>query len=187
MLSYLVRRNAFSKEEEWLVSDTALIKVLEGVQVLNISFADIKSLRLYYNPLRYRTYNYECEVIISNTYKIKIQSTSYDSFATFTNQANSYHPFIKGLVALLTSKNKTAKVFTGFSKKKFIFTYAISLAIVILVVYILSHFPGAKLIGLLMFAYFAFYIIVGFKKNWPKNIVDNNIPENVLPSLTKIK
>ncbi len=184
MISYLVKRNAFSKEEEWMVTDTALIKVLEGAQVLNIPFADIKSLRLYYNPLRYRTYNYECEVIISSTYKIKIQSTSYDSFATFNNQANGYNPFVKVLVAHLTSKNKTAKVFTGLSKKKFIFTYAISLAIVILVVCILSYFPGAKLIGLLMFAYFAFYVIIGLRKNWPKDIADNNIPDNVLPSLT---
>lgn len=184
MISYSVKRNAFSSEEEWLATDSALIKAVEGAQVLNIPLLDIKSLRLYYNPLRYRTHNYECEIRMVTGHILKIQSTSYHAFATFNNQANSYNPFVKQLIANLTSKNKLAKVFTGFSKNKFIITYLSTLAIVLLVVYILSFFPVAKLIGLLMFAYFAFYLIVGFRKNWPKDIEDNNIPDNVLPSLT---
>ena len=184
MISYFVKRNAFSPEEEWLLTDTALIKVVDGAQISNIPLNDITSLRLYYNPLRYRTDNYECELIISAGYKIKIQSTSYNSFATFDNQANSYNPFVKQMIANLSATNKLAKIFTGLSKKKFVITYVISLAIVVFVVYILSFFPGAKLIRLLMFAYFAFYIIVGFRKNWPKDIVNNHIPEKVLPLLT---
>ncbi len=184
MISYSVKRNAFSSEEEWLATDSALIKAVDGAQVLKIPFMDIKSLRLYYNPLRYRTYNYECEIRMVTGHILKIQSTSYDSFATFNNQANSYNPFVKQLIANLSAANKLAKIFTGLPKKKFIITYVISLAIVVLVVYILSFFPGAKLIRLLMFAYFAFYIVTGFRKNWPKDIVDNNIPDKVLPSLT---
>lgn len=183
MLIYKIKPNAFKPLNEWHLTPSSLINLENGFEKLAIPYSYIQSIRLSYNPLRYRTYNYECEIITYHQIKLKILSTSYHSFANFTNQASSYNPFVKELVKQTYEANPLCKVYSGLSKTKFIISYLFTFSVVILVSWMLLSFGGALPAGLLMFGYFLFFLVVGFKKNCPKKIVNDQIPASVLPIL----
>lgn len=182
-MNYRVKPNAFETAHTWMVTEEALIKEEKEAHITKIPYNYIKSIRLYFNPLKYRTYNYECEIMTTNNQKIKIQSTSYKSLATFDNQAETYNTFVKALITQVNDKNPSTQVFSGLNKSKFILSNLFTLLVVILVFLALSAFAGPLPAGLIMFGYYLFYIIKGFKKNWPKAIDGVKIPSKVLPSI----
>ncbi len=177
---YSVKANAYDSVHNWFITEEILIREQNGIQNLKILFTDIKRLRVYYNPMRCMANNYECEILTVRNQKYKIRSSSFESFANFASQAETYVPFIRHLLATVINKNRNAEIIAGLSKKGFIISYATSFLIIVLMGILLEPITGALLAGLMMFGY-VIYFIRGFKKNWPRNIVNNNIPDKVLP------
>jgi len=184
MEAYSERKNAFEKTQFWTIENGFLIKKQEDKMDQIVELKNIKSIQLFYKPHRYRTYNYACRIVTENGLKLEILSTSYESFGDFKNQAETYNPFIQNIVSQTFKKNNRCKIFTGLTVKSFLIQYLLTFLILWAVTSLLSAFgSGGQMFRLLVMAFYLYYIIVGFKKNFPKEIYDGKIPEKVLPTL----
>lgn len=178
---YSVKANAFDSVHNWFIIEDMLIREQNGVKNLKILFTDIKWIRLYHNPMRCMANNYECEVLTVRKQKYKIRSSSYESFANFSSQAENYVLFVEFLIKSVRKKNNNAEFIAGYSKKGFIVNYSISFLIIAFIGYILEPITSSLFNGMVMLSY-GVYILIAFKKNWPQKIVENEVPLKVLPN-----
>lgn len=177
---YSVKANAFDSVHNWLLTEEAITREQNGIKNLVILFGDIKRVRLYYNPMRCMANNYECEILTVRKQRYKIRSSSFESFANFESQAESYVPFIMCLIEMLSQKNPHVELIAGYSKKGFLVNYTLSFLIIAAVGYLLEHMVGRWISAMVMISY-GIYFLRNIKKNWPKNIMHQEIPEKVLP------
>lgn len=188
---YSVRNSALEKPRNWELSEQAISCTQEAGINKQILFSDIQKIRLFYHPNnRYRLNNYCCKITSKSRENFEINSCTYNGFADFIDQAETYTPFVKELVQKAKAANPECKLLTGHTP----FTYYGNIFFVIVAVAFLfllfSWVPaeyknGFIIIKLIVIGYFGIYLAKSIKVNKPKQLDGTEIPGNVLPKLAK--
>ncbi|MCZ2224930.1 MAG: hypothetical protein LC122_15010 [Chitinophagales bacterium] len=146
----------------------------------------------YYANSRYRVNNYCCKITTRNQAVFDIYSSTYEGFANFLDQAETYTPFVKELVQKAKSANPNCEIRTGQTSLTYYGNILFVVVAVIFLLLIFSFLPGnySKLyffIKLVAIAYLGFYLVKSIRVNKPSQLTGTEIPDNVLPKLSNQK
>lgn len=183
--TYAFRKSILEKERHFALLDEGLHVVQEHWPPILIPYERMQSIRVFYQPFRYRTYNYTC-IIECNNITLKIYSTSYEAVANFKDLREQYTPFVKELVQRKNAADKTTAMYAGNSS----FTYYGYIALIVLTLIglsvLFSFIPFVGTIGvvlnLFLMAYYLGYTLKMFRVNYPRQMTGGIVPDNVLPT-----
>lgn len=183
-IKYKFRKSVLEPTKTLILNYYELVVLEKEVELFKIPYKNIKTIRIYYKPQRYRPNNYECCITYGNS-SYRIKSTSYNSVGNFSDLSHIYIPFVEALVAKVFQTNSKAKLFAGNTNTTYWFYVFISTITVLglAILFLMLPLPGGFgfILGILMVVYYLFYSLKMFIKNYPIQITDGNIPDKVLP------
>lgn len=183
-MKYAYRKSALENAKTYSLAENELVISEGNTKKFALPYTDISAIRLFYSPHRYRTHNYVC-LVESKHGKFEIKSTSYVSFGEFSDKRYSYKRFVTAFVQEASSKSTNVKLFTGNTTSKYWFYMFITTVTVLGLagLFAILPIPGGFgfIVGLLMVAYYLFYSLKMFAKNYPRQITNDIIPDKVLP------
>lgn len=185
-MEYTFRKSVLENAKTYRLDANMLVVSAENSKSFSLPFDNIDSIRLYYSPHRFKTHNYNCRI----THKggiLLINSSSYDSFGEFSDNRYEYNKFVRALVAAVEAKNTNLQVYAGNMHSTYWFYVFITTVTVLGLAALFSILPIAGgfgfIIGLILVAFYLFYSLKMFIKNYPKQITADSIPEKVLPQI----
>lgn len=185
-ISYTFKKSAITKVQHFELAEQGIVIRQEGNVDALIPYQFIQSIRLCYSPVRYRENNYSCIIKYGST-TTKILSTSYDSMANFSNNADTYNPFVTQLVEKVKAINPSVKINTGQTPAMFYGSIIFTFLMIALLFAVFTLLPVSGsfsiFIKLALVAYYLFYLFKSFKVNKPKQITDTTLPQDILPSI----
>lgn len=183
-ITYSFRPSALEKEKTLKLSETALI-IHQGDKTDEAAFAKIKSVRLYFDPSRYATNKFHCDITLKNGAAILIKSIHYVAPTNFEDRGTSYKSFILELHDLL-AKQEGISYSTGNKPGCFSLYLLIIVLTVVLVGIALFSFGSSigawTIIRLIFLIGLLYWGIVYLRRNKPQAYTPDNIPDKVLPS-----
>jgi hypothetical protein len=155
-------------------------------------YADIRTLRLSYEPTGDRVQRYRCDVRTVDGRTAFLYSTSCKSATVLEDRAASYVPLVRELVARVAAASPGCRFRAG---KRPLAYWAQNIALLILFTLMilvlfmvggsgLSEFSWAK-IG--MIAALAPVVILSTRKNWPRTLSPGAIPGDILPAVDAVR
>lgn len=189
-ISYTLRKSAFDNLQHWEIKEQGLLCTDKKTEQKNlVPYSFIQSIRLQFQPYRdFRHNNYRCRITKTNGGIIDILSTSYVGFADFTDEAETYIPFVKALVKKTKSENPNSLIYLGQTTSAYNGNQALILiAIAFALVLILSFPIGQKrLLSLLLIIIGAWqYFRMSKTVHQPQTLDSDEIPDYVLPQTPK--
>jgi hypothetical protein len=186
MASYTFRRSVLTVPETWTVTPMGLDYTNNGVDHFTCPFQNIVSIRLKYAPTRMKTNNYNCELELNPSTKIKIPSISYASFANFEDKAVDYRAFVQDLSEAVVKVNPTCIFYSGRKMSSLIIENGLILLMLIFLFWIFTAlsaaFSGFIVIKIIIILYSLYFVIKAIGINKPGFFNPNQIPEKILPA-----
>ena len=184
---YTFRKSVLEKPQSWKLSEQDILCSQETGINIKIPFTQLEKVRLFYHPNnRYRLNNYCCKMTLKSQAVYDIYSCTYDGFATFGDQADSYVLFVKELVQKVKAVNPDCKMQTGHTP----FTYYGNILFVIVAItflFLLFYWLPVDyrnffiVVKLIVIFYMGAYLAKSIKVNKPRQLYGNEIPDYVLP------
>lgn len=151
-------------------------------------YAEVKELRLCFDPTRFDTARHRCNLRLADGRKARLFSTHYLTVGEFEDRAASYVPLVRGLVARIAAANPACRLRSGKSRFAYWAEHIFLLVMVAALVFVLFLVGGQ---GLSELAWVKLSIIVSFipvmllytRKNWPRQFEPDAIPDDALPDL----
>lgn len=191
-ISYTFRKSALDNLQHWKITEQGLLcrdKKTERKSLIPYSF--IQSIRLQFQPYRdFRHNNFRCRITTINGGIIDILSTSYVGFADFTDEAETYIPFVKAIVKTTKSENPNSIIYLGQTTAAYNGNQALILIAVAFALVLIFSFPiGQKrLLSLLLIIIGAWqYLTMSKTVHQPQTLDSDEIPDDVLPQTPKNK
>jgi hypothetical protein len=184
--SYRSRRSVLEGETSWTLAPDALERSDHGQLPLLLPYRDFMELRLSYDPTRFDTRRFRCDIAARGRGRITIMSTSYVSPGNFEDRGAHYTPFVRALVARVAPAAPNCRFRAGKRPWAYWAQHAFLLTILIMLGLVLALFSGFSVSGLVAvkLGIFAFYIpiAIGYaRRNLPKSFTADRIPTEVLP------
>lgn len=190
MSNYTFRKSAIEKAQRWELSDQGLLRSQQGHHDILIPYTKIQKIRLFYHPNnRYRLNNYCCKIIITNNIAFEINSCTYESFASFYAQSETYIPFVKELVQKVKAANKDCKMIVGHTAPTY-YGNIVFVVVAVLILFLLFSWMPADyrnfiiVIKLIVIVYMGIYLAKSIRVNKPGHFEGTEIPDRVLPQLS---
>ena len=182
---YRTRRSILQKEAAWRLGEDALERVEAGRPAFRIPYSEIIEIRLFYDPTRFETKRYRCDVFSRRNGRAMIVSVSYLSPMNFENRGATYVPFVRTLVARVAATNPACRFQAGNRPLTYVAEQLFLLAMLLLLVSVL-YLTGAPIIGIVaiklaILAFFVPTMILYLHKNRPRRFDPVEIPDDVLP------
>lgn len=183
--TYQFRENALTPLNTLSLHDDGLASLCNERSQLH-AYADVKSVRLKYDPTRVQTNRYLMDVEFANAPKLRVTNSSYEGFAYFKDQSDSFRGFVESFHQALADNNVNAQYLAGANS----FSYIASLLCTFFVLGILVFasiymlLTGMFLIVLIKLILIVIYLPAVFrylKANRPRSYQPNNIPVSLLP------
>lgn len=185
-VKYAFRKSAMEKALHFELLDEGFAMAQEGRSTVFIPYQHIQRIQIFYQPFRYRMYNYAC-IIHCRNIPITIYSTTYASFANFLDLRDTYTPFVSALVQRKNAVNYIGKVLAGNTSFTYYGYIALTAFVIVGLSVVFSLFPLLGTVGfvfnLLLIIYYLSYIIKMFKVNYPRAITNGIVPQSVLPEV----
>ncbi len=188
---YTFRKSVLEKPQRWELTEQELVCTQEAGANFRIPYTRVQKVRLLYLPNnRYRLNNYCCKITMTNNRTFDINSCTYESFATFPDQAETYIPFVKELTQKVKEANPDCKILAGQTP----FAYYGNIVFVVVAVSFLfllfSWLPvdygnSFIVVKLIVIGYMGIYLAKSLKVNKPRQLTGTEIPGTVLPQLPK--
>jgi len=184
-LVYRFRRSVLENEATWTLGPEAIERAEQGAQPFYIPYRDITELRLSYDPTRFDTDRYRCDVT-ARRLRHPIMSTSYVSVGNFENRNETYVPFVRSLIARAAAVAPNCRFRAGKRPWAYWLQHIFLLSMLILLGVVIATMSGLGVSGMVAvkLGIIAFYIPVAIKYahyNLPRNITPDSIPAEVLP------
>jgi hypothetical protein len=149
-------------------------------------YAQIKELRLTYEPTRIDDNRHSCWIKLATGEKASFFSTHFSGVADFEDRGATYVPLVRGLAMRVARANPACRFWAGKSRFAYWAWHIFLLAMVLLLIFVMGHLAGFKLSDLVL-AKLA--ILIGFiplmalytRKNYPRRFTPPDIPPQVLP------
>lgn len=173
-------------ETTWTLTPDALERSDPGRPPLLLSYRDFMELRLSYDPTRFDTRRFRCDIAARGRGRVTIMSTSYVSLGDFEDRGAHYTPFVRALVARVAQAAPDCRLRAGKRPWTYWAQHAFLLTMLILLGLALALFSGFSISGLVAvkLGIIAFYIpiAIGYaRRNLPKSFTADGIPTEVLP------
>ncbi|MEQ8712392.1 MAG: hypothetical protein RIC80_05215 [Cyclobacteriaceae bacterium] len=182
--TYTFRPSALEKEKTLELTQEHLM-IHQGQRTDDAPYASIKSVRLYYDPSRFATNKYQCEITLKNHATVLIKSVHYAGPTNFEDRASDYRAFITELHEHLAPLSDITFL-AGNKPGCFSLNVLMIIATVVFVVIALFSFGSAIglaiIFRLILFAGLLYWGIKYLKRNKPKTYNPDNLPSSVLPN-----
>jgi len=179
-LTYSARRNIREAEIGWQLSDDALICEAGPLAAVGeywpkrVPYAEISAIRVRFDPTRFDTNRYRCDLRGPEGARYTLYSSSYAGFADFTDQGDSFSPFVRELMARVQRARPSAEVTTGLSWPAYLLQHGLVLIALLVLVTVLgiAGMPGFGSIWVKL------ALVVGYagmlwrhaRRNWPQDL-----------------
>lgn len=186
---YRRRRSAISRgEREWRVEDDALVTRGDSGAERRRAWKEIVSVRLYYEPARFRPWRHVFELQPRHGRKIRIDNAHCLDRRRFEDRSESYTPFVRAALARVAAESPNARALIGETPKRYFLLLVAALAgfgalafVLIAVRTPLDALAHAALVKfaiiLLMLPVFWRWVIGAM----PRGVALDAIPERALP------
>lgn len=183
-LEYSVRRSALEKQRLWRVDAAGFSWSYDGGKG-HFDFSEITSIRLEWAASRADHVRYACYVTRFNGWTETIVSTHYAGPMQFTDQRESYHPFVMELVNRTAEANPACSFHAGST----LLSYAGSFLILGASLFLLAavaisigiSFTGLIVAKLIVLAFLVPLGLAWLQKNRPRRFAPPDVPPDVLP------
>lgn len=184
--TYRSRASVLEDEATWTLAPDALERVAAGAPALRLPYRDIAELRLVYDPTRFDTNRYRCDLTTVGGRRATLRSTHYVSLGDFEDRAASYSPFVRELVRRVGEAAPRCRFRAGkrawvfWAEHIFLLTMLLLLAGVLMAI---GNFP-LPTIAAIKLAIIATYIPIAIKyarRNWPRAFSPDDVPRDLLP------
>jgi len=213
-LSHASRANIFQTEARWHLGADALVRdggepanapwrahalrvffrviwPWTGIRIekggaARFPYAAMAELRLSYDPTRFDTRRYRCDVRLANGERGTLWSTHFAGVAEFEDRAATYTPFVRALVAQVAAANPKCSFRAGTRPLAYWSGQLFLLAMAIAAVWVLALVGGSALSEV---TWTKLFIVIGLiplalvyaRKNRPRIFQPTAIPPDVLP------
>lgn len=147
--------------------------------------ADIAEMRLRFDPTRFDTRRYRCDLRTRDGQKATIWSTHFRSVADFEDRGASYALLVRALASGAARANPQCRLAGGLRPLAYWVGQSLIAATVLLLIAALTLLGGGLdpfiLLRLLLFALWGWLAIPYAWKNWPRRLDPANIPDALLP------
>lgn len=189
-ISYAFRKSAFDNLQRWEITEQGLLCTDTKTNIQNlVSYEFIQSIRLQFQPYRdFRHNNFRCRITTISGGVIDILSTSYVGFADFTDEAETYIPFVRALVKTTQSENSNSIIYLGQTTSAYNGNQALILIAIAFALVLIFSFPigQSRLLALLLIIIGAWqYLRMSKTVHQPQTLQEDEIPAYVLPQTPK--
>jgi hypothetical protein len=185
---YRRRRDAISRSErEWRADDDALVTVGTAGHERRFPWKDMISVRLCFEPKRFRPFRYVLEFTPKRGRKITLDNAHYLGVGRFEDRSATYTPFVRAAIERLRAVKPNMHALIGETPKRYFFLLLVALlalgglafALVALPTPI-DGLPYASLIkfGLILLMLPIFWRVLGAM---PRGVPLDQIPKRALP------
>ncbi len=125
---YRRRRNAISRSErEWRVEEDALVTVGGSGAERRFPWKDMISVRLCFEPTRFKPWRYVFELQPKRGRKIQLDNAHYLSVGRFEDRSASYTPFVQAALDRLRAEKPQMQALIGETPKRYFFLLLVAL------------------------------------------------------------
>jgi hypothetical protein len=184
--TYRSRTSVLENEATWTLAPDALERAEAGAPTQRLPYRDIVELRLVYDPTRFDTNRYRCDLTPVTGRRATLKSTHYVSVGNFEDRAASYSPFVRELVRRVGEAAPRCRFRAGkrawvfWAEHIFLLTTLLLLAGVLMMI---GNFalPTIATIKLAIIATYIPIVIKYATRNWPRAFSPDDVPPDVLP------
>jgi len=185
-VAHRTRRSILDNEATWKLGETAVERSATGESDRRIPYADIAETRLSYDPTRFESSRYRCDIVAKSGVRERIVSVSYSSPANFESRAATYTPFVRALAREVGRANPDCRFIAGKKPLTYFAEHAFLLAILLLLAstLYLTGMPvgGVVAIKLGLLAVYVPVMLRYTRINRPRRFDPENVPADVLPT-----
>lgn len=189
-ISYTFRKSAFENLQHWEIKEQGLLCTDTKTKQKNlIPYDFMQHIRLQFQPYRdFRHNNFRCRITTTNGGIIDILSTSYVAFADFSDEAETYTPFVRALIKKTKAINPNCIIYLGQTSSAYNGNQALILIAIAFALLLIFLFPlgQSRLLALLLIIIGAWqYVRMSKTVHQPQTLQEDEIPDYVLPQKPK--
>lgn len=184
--TYAFRASALEKgETTYHLRDTGLEVVPpDSASGYVIPYEHIQKVRLYYDPSRFATNKYHCDLHLIIGSQITLKSVHYRGLANFEDRGEVYSAFVRSLHQRLASI-PLIQYHSGNKSGCFAGNVAIMIVAIVGVLVALLMLGGPThavgFLHLIVFVVLIFWSVQYIRRNKPRTYTPTSIPSDVLP------
>jgi hypothetical protein len=183
---YRSRHGVLENEAGWTLGPSALVRAEAEATAQRLPYRDIAELRLSYDPTRFDTHRFRCDLSLGDGVHVNFMSTSYISIGTFEDRGASYSPFVRELVARVAQAAPQCQFRAGKRPWRYWLEHVFLLAMLLVLAAVVTTVSGMPIhvIVAVKLGIIVAYIPIAFlyaKHNWPRRFTPDRIPPEVLP------
>jgi len=163
----------------------SLIAPVEPGGPARFPLADIAEMRLRFDPTRFDTRRYRCDLRTRDGRKATIWSTHFRSVASFENRGGSYTRLMRALASDIARANPQCRFVGGPRPLAYWAGQGLIAVAMLALIAALTLVGGALdpfiLLRLSLFALWGWLAIPYARRNWPRRFDPATIPDALLP------
>jgi hypothetical protein len=180
------RRNERESAATWTLGPDALIRTETNGATQKMAYAEVKELRLLYDPVRPAPHRFRCDLNSVAGHRVALLSQSYVATGTYEDRASGYTPFVRELIQRIAAAAPHCKFRAGQTPWSFYGGHALALAGVLIIAYLAARFGGlppnaAIILKIVMAAAYLALAFVSAKRRRPRSFMPQHIPSDMLP------
>jgi len=185
---YRRRRDAISRgERQWRADEDALVTIDTAGSERRFLWKDMISVRLCFEPKRFRPFRYVLELTPKKGRKITLDNAHYLGVGRFEDRSSTYAPFVRSAVDRLRAVKPNMHALIGETPKRYFFLLLTTLLVLGALAFALvalptpiDGLPYANLIkfGIILLMLPIFWRVLGAM---PKGVPLDAIPKRALP------
>jgi hypothetical protein len=192
-VAHSARKSIFDTEAVWRLGPDAL-EIAGGAgtpgAATQFPYVTVRELRLSFDPTRFDTNRYRCDLRFASGAALTIYSTHYVGVGEFEDRAATYGPLVRELIARVAAANPACSFKAGKTLGSYWGELIFLLAMVLLLAFVLGLVGGVSLSALVVIklgiiAVFVPIMISYARKNRPRGFNPAVIPEDVLPEVPR--
>jgi hypothetical protein len=180
------RRDEREAAAVWRLGPDALIRTEANGATTRMTYAEMRELRLLYDPARPAPHRFRCDVSSAAGYRVALMSMSFIAPEVYEDRSSRYTPFVRELVRRVGTASPHCRFAAGQTPWSFYGGHALALAGIVIMAHLAARFgalpPHAALIlkTVMIVAYVAAAARTA-RHTRPRRFAPQDIPASMLP------
>lgn len=187
LIEHRARSSALEPERTWKLTGDTLHACNRGGPDLTIPLANIREVRLTYEPTRFQTNRYRCHLTHTSGQRTVLQNEHFAGIASFEDRTASYLELLHALIPRTAAANPSCVFKTGTSPMNWWLQAAfLTLCFALLALALVFLYTAIGWLVVVKLVILAFLIPVAvrwFRRNRPGTFTPDAIPTGMLPQI----